>query len=234
MEIKIEICANTIQSAVNAKAGGADRVEICDNWEAGGTTPSLATIEYCINQLNLETNVLIRPRRGDFIYTEEEFDVICNDVIHCREAGANSVVVGFLTKDLTLDYEKAKKIVDISGQMKVVFHRAIDICVDRDKAIESLIEIGCDKILTSGGENTAYEGMQGIMDTRKKYGSQLGIIAASGINCGNVVEIIKNTGISEIHSPCNKTSHNNITSVEEVKKFIDLIKNIKYVNYGIQ
>lgn len=222
--MEIEICASTIQSAVNARAGGATRIEICDNLEAGGTTPSYATIEYCIKELKLETNVLVRPRAGDFVYTAEEFEVICKDVAMCKKLGANSVVVGFLKDNGELDAEKLEKIVKIANPMKVVCHRAFDACVNKEEAIEKIIQAGCSKVLTSGGAPTSEEGIEGLARIVKQVKGRIGVIAASGVTSDNVARIIKGTGVKEVHSPCKVLIDNySISSVQEVEKFIKVV-----------
>ena len=223
--MEIEICASTIQSAVNAKAGGATRIEICDNLEAGGTTPSYATIEYCIKEL--ETNVLVRPRAGDFVYTAEEFEVICKDVAMCKKLGANSVVVGILKDNGELDAEKLEKIVKIATPMKVVCHRAFDACVNKEEAIEQIIQAGCSKVLTSGGAPTSEEGIEGLARIVKQVKGRIGVIAASGVTSANVTKIIKKSGVKEVHSPCKVLIDNySLTDVKEVQKFIETIKQI--------
>ncbi len=223
----IEICASTIQSAVNAKAGGATRIEICDNLEGVGTTPSYATIEYCINELGLETNVLVRPRAGDFFYSEEEFAVICRDVEMCKQLGANSVVVGFLKENGELDAERIEKVVKIASPMMVVYHRAFDACVNKEEAIEQIINAGCSKVLTSGGAPTSAEGIDGLAKIVKQVNGRVGVIAASSVNSENVTKIVKESGVKEVHSPCKVLIDNySLTSVKEVQKFIDVVKHL--------
>lgn len=223
----IEICASTIQSAVNAKAGGATRIEICDNLEGGGTTPSYATIEYCIKELGLETNVLVRPRAGDFYYSEEEFAVICKDVEMCKQLGANSVVVGFLKESGELDAERLEKVVNIASPMKVVCHRAFDACVNKEEAIEQIVNAGCSKVLTSGGAPTSEEGIDGLANIVKQVNGRIGVISASGVNTENVAKIVKGSGVKEVHSPCKVLIDNySLTSVKEVEKFIDVLKQL--------
>ncbi len=225
--MEIEICASTIQSAVNAKVGGAKRIEICDNLEAGGTTPSYATIDYCIKELNLETNVLVRPRAGDFVYSAEEFEVICRDVSMCKQLGANSVVVGFLKENGELDADRLEKIVQIAKPMKVVCHRAFDACVNKEEAIEQIIQAGCSKVLTSGGAPTSEEGIEGLSRIIKQVNGRIGVIAASGVTSDNVTKIVIGSGVKEVHSPCKVLVDNySITSVKEVERFIKVVSRL--------
>lgn len=225
--MEIEICASTIKSAVNAKLGGATRIEICENLEAGGTTPSFATIEYCIKKLKLETNVLVRPRAGNFVYSDEEFEVICKDVQMCKQLGANSVVVGFLKDNGELDADRLEKIVQIAKPMKVVCHRAFDTCVNKEEAIEQIISVGCSKVLTSGGAPTSEQGVDGLNRIVKQVNGRIGVIAASGVTSDNVTKIVKGSGVREVHSPCKMLIDNySITSVKEVERFIRVVSQL--------
>ena len=145
-KINVEICAPSVQSAIHADMAGADRIELCQNLLEGGTTPSFGAIQYCVEHLLLKTNVLIRPRTGDYCYNDAEFETIKNDVQQCKELGVHGVVVGFLHQDLTIDIEKTKEIVQLASPMEVTFHRAFDICADWRKALEQIIEAGSSRI----------------------------------------------------------------------------------------
>ena len=181
----LEICVNSIQSAYNAKAGGATRIELCQALEQGGTTPSYSTIEYCTNELKLRTYVLIRPRMGNFIYNSLEFDNIRREVIVCRQLGATGVVVGFLDNNLDVDISKTKEIVDLAGEMEVTFHRAFDICNNPMQNLERVIDCGCSRILTSGCKTTAYQGMDMLKKLVGQANGRIKIMAGSGINADN-------------------------------------------------
>lgn len=200
--IKFEICAPSVQSAIHADLAGADRIELCQNLLEGGTTPSFGAIRYCAQHLSLKTNVLIRPRTGDFCYNKAEFETIKNDVQKCKELGVHGVVVGFLHPDLTIDVEKTKEIVQLAAPMEVTFHRAFDICSDWRVAMEQIIETGCSRILTSGTYPTAYEGISVLKEMVEKAGDRIVILAGSGVNYTNAQEIITNTGVKELHSSC--------------------------------
>ncbi len=211
----LEICVNSIQSAYNAKAGGATRIELCQALEQGGTTPSYSTIEYCTNELKLRTYVLIRPRTGNFIYNSLEFDNIRREVIVCRQLGATGVVVGFLDNNLDVDISKTKEIVDLAGEMEVTFHRAFDICNNPMQNLERVIDCGCSRILTSGCKATAYQGMDMLKKLVGQANGRIKIMAGSGINADNAIEIINTTGVSEVHASCKHVVGNwNETDVE--------------------
>lgn len=228
----VEICTSSVQSAINADNGGADRIELCQNLNEGGTTPSYATIKYCVEKLSLKTMVLIRPRPGDFCYNDAEYETIKEDVIMCRNLGAHGVVVGFLDKNLDIDVRRTAEIVELARPMEVTFHRAFDRCRDWQTALEQIIECGCDRILTSGQRKTAPEGTEILREIQKKAAGRIKILAGSGVNSKNVAELIKATGIEEVHSSCKhiveNTQKTNIedsmrhseTDFEEVKKLI--------------
>ena len=231
----IEICANSVQSAINAAKGGADRIELCQNLNEGGTTPSYATIKYCVEKLPLKTMVLIRPRPGDFCYNDAEYEAIKEDVLMCRQLGAHGVVVGFLDKKLDIDINRTAEIVKLARPMEVTFHRAFDRCRDWHKALERIIECGCDRILTSGQYKTAPEGIDNLREIQKQASGRIAILAGSGVNSQNAAEIIRATGVNEVHSSCKHTIVNpqktniedsskyNETDLEEVKRLVEAV-----------
>lgn len=218
--MKIEICANSVQSAINADKAGADRIELCQNLNEGGTTPSYATIKYCVEHLSLKTMVLIRPRPGDFCYNEAEYEAIKNDVVMCRELGAYGVVVGFLDKNLDIDAIRTAEIVKLAKPMEVTFHRAFDRCRNWQIALEQIIECGCDRILTSGQYKTAPEGIENLRKIVGQANGRIAILAGSGVNSQNATTIIKETGVTEVHSSCKHIVENlQKTNIEESSKY---------------
>lgn len=203
MKLKaIEICANSVQSAINASLGGADRIELCQNLNEGGTTPSWAAIKYCVEKLPLKTMVLIRPRPGNFRYNAAEFEAVKADVVACRELGAHGVVIGFLDDELNLDVERTREVVELAGDMEVTFHRAFDCCRDWRKGLEQIIECGCDRVLTSGQCPTALEGVDTLREIVLQAAGRIAILAGSGVKASTAVEIVKRTGVAEIHASC--------------------------------
>ena len=211
----LEICVNSIQSAYNARQGGATRIELCQALEQGGTTPSYSTIKYCTNELGLRTYVLIRPRTGNFVYNALEFETICQEVELCKQLGATGVVVGFLDSNHNVDMQQTKEIVSLAGDMEVTFHRAFDICNNPLQNLERVIDCGCTRILTSGCKATAYQGMDMLKKLVGQANGRIKIMAGSGINADNAIEIINTTGVSEVHASCKHVVGNwNETDVE--------------------
>ena len=221
---RIEICCNSVLSARNAKLGGAYRIELCQALGEGGTTPSAAAIEYCVHELNLQTRVLIRPRGGNFCYDNEDFKIIIKDIRHAYKLGAHAVVFGFLTKDGNVDILKTKAAVEAADGMGVTFHRAFDECCNPNEALEHIIECGCQKLLTSGCKPTALEGAQMLKSLYEQANGRIDIIAASGITPANVAQLIRETGVDEIHASC-KTNADGFTATDEklVKQLFTLL-----------
>lgn len=197
--IKIEVCANSLQSALNAQKGGAHRVELCSNLYEGGTTPSMGELSLARQLLHIDLNVLIRPRGGDFVYSENEIEIIKHDILNCKNIGIDGVVIGFLKADGNIDLELTKEITDLARPMSVTFHRAFDMCKNPEKALEKLIEIGIDRVLTSGTENKAIEGIKLLNKLVNQADDRIIIMPGSGIRANNLLEIIKKSAAKEFH-----------------------------------
>ena len=223
--MEIEICCGSIQSAANAKAGGAVRVELCQGLVEGGTTPSPATIQYAVRELGLKVFVLVRPRGGDFCYNELEVKTMEEDVAFCKEAGVSGIVVGFLHPDGSIDTELTRRFVELSAPLPVTFHRAFDECADPLNALEQIIECGCARILTSGCKPTAIEGAEMLQQLVKQADGRITILAGSGVTPENVVTLREKTGVKEIHGSCKKTRPDGAweTDAEEVRKLIEAL-----------
>ena len=200
----IEICCNSIHSAMNAQQGGADRIELCENLKEGGTTPSYATIRFCTQTLKMNTFVLIRPRAGNFVYSDSEYGVIKEDILLCKELKANGVVVGFLQDDFNIDIQKTAEIVQLAYPMEVTFHRAFDICCDWKRAVQELADCGCRRILTSGLAKNVTEGAELLKEIRHFAENKIQIMAGCGVTHQNLAEIARITAIREFHSSAKK------------------------------
>lgn len=200
MKRKLEICCYSVESAIAAEKSGADRIELCDNYSEGGTTPSYATIEYSVKELKIPVNVIIRPRGGDFLYSDLEYETIKQDVLAINNLNVNGIVIGFLTDSGEIDIEKTQEIVDLAKPMEVTFHRAYDMCKDPLKALEQLKKIGVKRILTSGAKNTALEGVILLAKIVNRAENEIIIMPGSGVNKGNLSELIQKTKAMEFHS----------------------------------
>jgi copper homeostasis protein len=199
--ITLEVCANSITSALAAQEGGAVRVELCDNLEAGGTTPSPGQITVARKLLNIKLYVLIRPRGADFLYSDVEFQTMLEDVKYCVEAGCDGIVTGILKADGTIDIERNSQLIQLAkdGGLGATFHRAFDMCNDQQQALEAIINMGFERILTSGGRSTAVEGSRAIADLVKQADGRIAIMAGSGITEINVADLVMFTGVTEVH-----------------------------------
>ncbi|ALO14112.1 Copper homeostasis protein CutC [Salinivirga cyanobacteriivorans] len=197
---KLEICCYTAESAILAEAAGAHRIELCDNYAEGGTTPSFATIQKVVDNLDIPVNVIVRPRGGDFVYSEIEYAVIKEDVRMIKDLGANGVVVGFLSANGEIDLSRTKTIIEMVGNMEVTFHRAFDMCKDPYRALDQLIELDVTRILTSGQMNSALEGADLIGRLIKKAQNNISIMPGSGVNAQNLDALIAQTNATDFHS----------------------------------
>jgi copper homeostasis protein len=201
-KVLLEVCANSVTSALAAQDGGAVRIELCENLHEGGTTPSHGEIALARKMLRIKLHVLIRPRSGDFLYDDMEFKIMVADVKYSVEAGCDGIAIGILNPDGTVDKERCNQLIKIAKQhnVSVTFHRAFDMCDDMFHAMEDIIEMGCDRILTSGGKSTAMEGSGTIAQLIKKAAGRIIIMPGSGINEKNVADLVRFTGATEIHS----------------------------------
>jgi copper homeostasis protein len=202
MEVKIilEICANSVDSAVAAQEGGADRVELCDNLLEGGTTPSYATLAKTRELLDIALYALIRPRGGDFLYDPLEFELMSQDIALCKRLGYDGVVIGLLEADGQVDKKRTRWLVELAWPMGVTFHRAFDDSPDPVAALEDIMEVGCERILTSGQCPTAPEGAELLSRLVRQAGDRLAIMAGSGIRPDNIAALVRQTRGNEFHS----------------------------------
>ncbi|MEC5142576.1 copper homeostasis protein CutC [Chitinophaga sp. 212800010-3] len=196
----LEICAASVASCIAAEDGGANRIELCDNLLEGGTTPSHGTIAVARDKVKIDLYPIIRPRGGDFLYTDLEFEVMIKDIERCKQLGCNGVVIGILTPDGRIDKQRCKLLTELAWPMGVTFHRAFDMTDNPFEALEDIISIGCERILTSGSRNTAVEGAPLLKDLLERANDRIAIMAGSGVRSGNIAQLIKATGIMEYHT----------------------------------
>lgn len=202
----LEACVATIGSAIEAQKGGADRVELCDNLLEGGTTPSIGTIRVARNLLNIGLFILVRPRAGDFLYSEEEFAIMKEDIIMAKEEGADGIVTGILTPDGGIDTERMEFLVRLARPMQVTFPRAFDVVADPMESLEKIIGLGIERILTSGQERTALAGAKLIRNMIETSAGRIIIMPGGGINEENIAALAKMTGAREFHATLSVTA----------------------------
>ena len=211
MNYKLEICVDSIESAMNAQLAGADRIELCDNLLEGGTTPSFGTIISARNNLDISLHVIIRPRGGDFLYSDSEYDIMRRDIDICGEYGVDGIVIGILTQDGNIDIERTAKLVEYSIPMSVTFHRAFDMCADPLKGIEDIINAGAHRLLTSGQKNKTVDGVELIRNLINISSGRIIIMPGGGIDDLNIASVAKLTGASEFHLTGRKTIQSGMT-----------------------
>ena len=195
----LEVCVNSAVSAVEAQKGGADRVELCENLHDGGTTPSAGSIHFARQNLHIKLFVMIRPRGGDFLYSPDEFGIMKHDIAMDRELGADGVVFGILMPDGTIDVDRMKILIDLVRPMGVTCHRAFDMTADPFQAMEDLIRLGVDRILTSGQQPTAPQGELLIKDLVDRSAGRIIIMPGSGVKQHNIERLVEITGVREVH-----------------------------------
>lgn len=194
-----EICVDSVEGALAAQAAGAQRIELCDNLVEGGTTPSLGMVQVVRQQVSIGVQVIIRPRGGDFVYSDLAFEVMCRDILAVKQAGADGVVIGLLKPDGSVDMERTRALVDLARPMSVTFHRAFDMTRDPAEALEALCATGADRVLTSGQKPTALEGIDCIARMVSLARDRIMILAGGGINAENAAEVVTRSGVKEVH-----------------------------------
>ncbi|WP_276496660.1 copper homeostasis protein CutC [Pontibacter litorisediminis] len=201
----LEICIDSVASAVAAEQGGAQRVELCDYLAGGGTTPSSGMIEVVRQSIRIGLHVLIRPRRGDFLYSPAEFAVMKRDIQLCRRLGVNGVVIGALTRDGSIDVAGTQALIEAAEGMSITFHRAFDLVADPYKALDDLLQLQVHRLLTSGHQETALQGADLIRELHERAAGKLIILPGGGVTPANVQELVSRTGVSEVHASVRKS-----------------------------
>jgi copper homeostasis protein len=215
---QLEVIGFNIESCIIAQAAGAYRIELCDNPGEGGTTPSYGFIKAAREKLHIELYPIIRPRGGDFFYTDDEFEIMKADVNICKEVGCDGVVIGMLNADGTVDKERCKVLIELAYPLEVTFHRAFDRVKDPSQALEDVIEIGCERILTSGLQPTALEGAETIAALIKQADERIIIMPGSGVRSDNIIELAKKTGTVEFHTSARMNTESKMNYTNEAMK----------------
>jgi copper homeostasis protein len=197
--ILIEVAAFTPSSALSAAKSGADRIELCSGYAEGGLSPSIGSVAFVREHLNIPIHVMVRPRVGDFVYHPDELQAMEKEILFYKQSGVNGVVLGVLTEQGEINIEAVKRLVNAARPMSVTFHRAFDQCVDPLRALDHLISCGVDRILTSGGKSSVPEGLDMLKQLIAHAGNALTILPGGGISADNVQQIITQLGVKEIH-----------------------------------
>lgn len=205
------MCVDSVLSAVNAEKGGATRLELCGSLVDGGTTPSLGMLRVVKERVNVPVFVMVRPRGGDFLYTEDEFMVMKEDVKIFKDGGADGFVFGILTSDGSIDKERVAQLMSLCRPLPVTFHRAFDMVKDYEESLKTLISLGVDRLLTSGCESTALEGVPTIKRLVELSKKRIAIMAGGGITERNLERILVGTGVQEFHCSARVSQDSSMT-----------------------
>lgn len=234
MKHLLEIAVFSIEGALAADRGGADRIELCDGFHDGGTTPSYGKIKTVKQHVEIPVNVMIRPRGGDFLYSDLEFECMQADIERSAKLGAEGLVFGILLADGRVDVERCKRLLDFAWPRPVTFHRAFDMCPDPFEALETLVELGFACVLTSGGKPTALEGAERIHQLIEIAGKRIRVMPGAGISSSNIASLHHQCNAAEYHASAKNVSHYSVSEIGmgasvvadelEVRKIKDLLR----------
>lgn len=221
---ELEVIAFDIESCLLAEQSGADRIELCANPMEGGTTPSWGMIAEARKSTDIQLFPIIRPRGGDFLYNDLEFNIMCKDIQQCVELKCDGVVIGILDKNGNVDVARCAKLIEIAGDLDVTFHRAFDRVNNAEVSLEVIIDLGCKRILTSGGFPKAVESMPTLKNLVEKAGDRLKIMVGSGVSSENIIDLAVQTGVTTFHSSArrlvgSKMDFKNIAMNEELSYY---------------
>ncbi len=221
--MKLEICANSYQSAKNAQEAGAHRIELCQELSVGGITPSYGLLKKVIEELEIPAFVLIRPRSGNFVYSDDEFQIMKTDIQLCKDSGCNGIVSGVLKPDNTLDVERTKVLIELSKPLPFTFHRAFDEVKNPKETLLQLIELRAYRVLTSGQKATAEEGLELLKELNVLAENKIKILAGGGVSSKNA-RLFKQAGLDEIHASASTTKAEDNSMFSMPLTFSDPIK----------
>lgn len=199
MTVRVEAAVDSFAGALAAQQAGVHRIELCGPLNDGGTTPSAGLMARCLERLLVSVHVLVRPRVGDFVYTDDEFEIMKRDIAVAKELGVDGVVIGILTPDGEVDADRLAELHAIASPMQVGFHRAFDSVKDQDEALELLVSLQFDTILTSGAAPTAAQGAERLRHLVERASDRIGIIAGGSVTADNVGDLVKKTGVQIVH-----------------------------------
>lgn len=218
----LEIACFNIESCLLAQEAGADRIEFCADYSVGGITPNHADILKAKELLHIPLHVIIRPRGGDFVYSNKEIEIMKNDILFCQQNHINGVVFGVLNQNKKIDNQINKELVELAANMSTTFHRAIDECVDMNEAMKDIVSIGFTRVLTSGGKSNALAGVNVLKDCQNTFGEKIIIMPGGGIRSNNLQELIRETNCKEYHSAAitNKNEKTDIVEIKQLKSIL--------------
>jgi copper homeostasis protein len=232
----LEVCIDSVESAIAAQEGGAQRVELCADLARGGTTPSAGMIQSVREAIAIALHTMIRPRPGDFCYSDHEFGIMVRDIEVSRKLGADGVVFGILTPSRTVDTERTGALVNVARPLSVTFHRAVDECPDIYRAFDDLARLGVDRVLTSGGKTDVLAGVEVLKDLVKRRHATPRVLAGGGISLDNIREVVTKSGVREVHALsalssavkieglfASKDSEKRVVDVAKVRAMVDLL-----------
>lgn len=196
----LEICVFNTATAIAAEQAGADRIELCENYANGGTTPSYGYLKTVREKISIPVFPMIRPRGGDYFHSKDEIEIIRKDILLCKELGYDGVVFGLLNQDGTIDKENTARLVEAAYPLDVTFHRAFDRCKNPLEALETIIECGCTRILTSGQHPKVTDGLTLVKQLVEQANDRIIIMPGSGLNSSNVKNIVDTAGVNEVHT----------------------------------
>lgn len=196
----LEACIDSVESAIAAQKGGAQRVELCAGLDHGGTTPSAGMIQSVREAISIALHTMVRPRPGDFCYSEREFEVMMHDVATAKRLGSDGVVLGILMPDGSIDTERTRKLLVAARPMSVTFHKAIDASSDIIRVFDDIVQLGIDRVLTSGGKADVLAGADVLRELVKRSHGRVKVLAGGGVSFDNVMEVVKLSGVKEVHA----------------------------------
>lgn len=216
--MKLEICATSLESCINAEKSGADQIELCSELSIGGVTPSYGLLKSVLEAVSIPVNVLIRPRGGDFCYNISELCTMLGDIEMAKNLGAKGIVSGVLTKNNELDVENTRKLIDHAQPLNFTFHRAFDLVENSEKILEQLNDLGVDTLLTSGRKKSALDGLAFLTKLKNNLNNKMIIMPGSGINSSNI-RVFKDAGFQICHGSASKLYHNAAINTNEIELF---------------
>ncbi len=224
--VLFELCTESLESAQAAQTGGADRIELCTSLAVGGITPPVALMTPAIRILDIPVHVLIRSRAGNFVFSSDEFDLMCRQIEAARHAGATGIATGILLANGRVDVHRTRALVDLARPMGVTFHRAFDETADLPQALEDVIQTGADSLLTSGGASDLLAGSAMIRSLAGQAGNRIQLITGGGLKLDTLEEVLRRTGVFHLHGSLTRLNGEikSAASADEVRKAVRLLR----------